>query len=142
MIVALGSNTLPLQHLAQAQRLLREHFSGIRFSSSLQTEAIGIQSPPFLNAIGIATTPLQAAQANAILKSIEQECGNDKALRQQGKIVIDIDLLLHGDTVFHPSDWQRDYIRTLLGEMGLSVVPTQEDIRTTIRNKQQTNEKI
>lgn len=133
-ILSLGSNTDSQQHMAQAKELLTKCFRPIRFSSSLRTEPIGIQSPPFLNAVAVGLTSLEASEVNALLKDIESACGNTKQLRQQGKILIDIDLLWHGHTPYHAADWQRSYIQTLLGEMGIPGSPDAESIGQFVNN--------
>lgn len=118
IIIALGSNTDSQQHLEQAKRLLKEHLGIVRFSSSMETEPFNMVSPPFLNTIGIGETMMNADNLNQILKSIECECGNTIELREHGKILIDIDLLLLGNIQYHKKDWERTYIRILLNELG------------------------
>lgn len=119
IIVALGSNTEAPQHMQQAKSLLESAFADIRFSPSMQTEPVGIASDPFLNAVGVAKTHKSQDQVTALLKQTEQACGNSRALREQRKILMDIDLLQYGDTRLHLQDWNRSYIKTLLKNIGL-----------------------
>ena len=50
---------------------------------------------------------------------MEQTCGNTDRLREQGIVVLDIDILKYGDKKMHIDDWQRPYIQQLLKEMNL-----------------------
>lgn len=116
IIIALGSNHDQQLNIAAAQRKLKSVIIGIRFSRALWTEPIGIDSDKFLNCLGFAQTTLHEGEIVSLLKSTEQACGNTTELRKSGRIVIDIDLLLYGEKQLRQSDWQREYIKTLLCE--------------------------
>lgn len=118
-IAAMGSNILALQHIEQAKAMLDETFGSLCYSSTLLTEPIGMISAPFLNAIAVGSTNLGAEEIAEQLKKIETLCGNTPALRAQQAIVLDLDLLLHGNTVFHRQDWERPYMKTLMRELGI-----------------------
>ncbi len=64
-----------------------------------ETDPVGMVSSPFLNAIAAVTTTLTAQQLLRVLNDIEKSMGR---LRFQGRKtprVIDLDLLLFGETV-------------------------------------------
>lgn len=85
--------------------------TGTRHSRMLETEPIGIESPPFTNSFTVGYTDLDLASLTSALKRIETRCGNRRRLRKAGIVMIDIDILLYGDTRLHESDWSRPYIR-------------------------------
>lgn len=119
-IIALGSNTASPAHLAMAQRLLRGHWGDITFSRTMLTDAIGPYGDKFFNCIGLmAETEMDATKVEAVLKQIERECGDCREKRKRGEVWLDADLLLCGGRRYHESDWQRDYIKILLGEMNV-----------------------
>ncbi len=117
LIMALGSNHNQQQHVKEAMAGLNRLFGGIRFTSQVWTEPIGIQSDKFLNCLAYVKTPYNINQIKKAIKHIETECGDSEALRKRHVINLDIDILLHGKTMFHKQDWNRDYIIKLLKEI-------------------------
>ena len=75
-------------------------------------------SHQFVNALAIAFTDLPEPDIVPILKDIERQCGRTKEEKSQGIVKLDLDLLLYGDLRRKESDWERDYVKQLLGEMG------------------------
>ena len=62
-------------------------------------------------------TTLEADEVVGKLKNIERATGDTRELRQDGKVVLDLDLLKYDDTRFHQADWEREYVRELIAEM-------------------------
>ena len=116
-ILCMGSNQQAAEQIGRAQELLRGLLPGIRFTRTLKTEPIGIESAPFGNCLAQAETTLTAAELNNHLKQIEAACGNTQALRKQNIIRMDIDLLQLGETRYHEADWERPFVRLLLKEI-------------------------
>lgn len=99
---------------------IAEEFGDVRFSTVLLTNPIGCASncAKYRNAVALASTNGSVDNVVATLKHIESCCGDTTTLRNNGKVAMDLDLLLYDDTVYHHSDWQRPYIRQLTAELG------------------------
>ena len=120
VIIAIGTNFNRERNAAFAKKLLSETFDNVRFSRQMLTEPIGKETKSkemFLNFLASGSTEDNCEITLKTLKRIEALCGNRKSLRIQGKIAIDIDLLLYDDNHHHESDWQRDYIKQLLSDV-------------------------
>lgn len=119
IIIVLGSNHEQEKNVGFAMNQLSQNFPGVRFSRLLWTEPIGMEnSPQFVNALAIAFTDLPEPDIVHILKDIERQCGRTKEEKKQGIVKLDLDLLLYGDLRRKEEDWERDYVKQLLGEMG------------------------
>lgn len=103
--IALGSNLGDrLSHLKAAVASLREIADIEAVSPVYETPAAYVtDQPAFLNATLTATTKLPPQALLYALKHIEQEVGRQPTFRY-GPRVIDLDLLLYGDTVFSSID--------------------------------------
>ena len=119
LIIVLGSNYHPMQHIRHAEIMLKEHFPDIIFSAHLRTKPIGIASPHFDNPLAVSSAKGGLEDTLRDIKRIEHSCGDTMQQRKNGVIVIDIDLLRFGDKKLHKDDWERPYIRQLLEEMNL-----------------------
>ena len=119
IIISLGSNFEQEKYIRKGMELLAGSFPGIRFSSLLWTEPLGIQSDKFVNAMALATTDLDEDAVVEILKKAEVTCGRmpeDKALNI---VKIDLDLLQYGCGRRKVADWNRSYIKQLAAEVCL-----------------------
>lgn len=122
-IIAIGTNYNHEKNVAYAKKLLSETFSDIQFSRQMLTKPVGEESASkemFLNLLAFGETDESCDMTIENLKRIETQCGNSKSLRIQGKIAIDIDLLLYDDNHHHKSDWQRGYIKELLCDINFN----------------------
>lgn len=118
LMIALGSNYEQLENMEKAKGKLHSLFPDIRFSSALWTEPIGIPSDRFVNMLAVAYTDLERERVEMELKRIERECGRCAEEKAKCVIRMDIDLMSYDDEKFHLKDWTRDYIITLLTELG------------------------
>ncbi len=95
----MGSNIEPGRWLAFAARRLVEDFGEVRFSHVYETEAVGMDGPPFWNACArIARAPAPQALVPR-LKAIEDEAGRDRSQGSWRPRTLDLDLLVHGARV-------------------------------------------
>lgn len=123
-IIALGSNAETDEHIAHAIALIAEALPGTRFSRLMTTEPIGNFDRMFTNCIAVTDTCTStAAELTRLLKDTEHACGDTKALRSNGTVMLDADLLLCNGTHYHEADWQRPYIKTLMAEMHADDTP-------------------
>lgn len=119
IIIALGSNIQAAEHIEQAQQQLKSLFPDISFSRKMSTKAIGNQyQNDFVNCIALTHSTMPANDIEVTLKAIEHTCGDNKARRNRGEVLLDADLLLCQGQRYHTADWERDYIQLLLNEIG------------------------
>lgn len=114
IIIAIGTNVSQEKMMMKAKERLRHAFTGIVFSKEMWTKPIGMESDMFLNCIAVTSTTLCLDEIAMLLKGIETECGNTKALRSEDKVLIDLDLLQYGTSRMHVNDWERPYIKELM----------------------------
>ncbi|MBN1532678.1 MAG: 2-amino-4-hydroxy-6-hydroxymethyldihydropteridine diphosphokinase [Spirochaetes bacterium] len=126
--IGLGSNLGDRRgHIDEATRRLRERtdISVIRESSVLETDPVDcLNQPKFLNKIVLVETCLDPTQLLKTLQEIEDAMGRRRTV-DKGPRVIDLDLLLHGDTILdterltlpHPGVRRRRFILTHLVEL-------------------------
>lgn len=114
VIFALGTNVDSDRNMARMQQLLRDAFPDIRFTVSLQTEAIGIVAPPFLNCLAAVSSASGYESIHRRVKLIEAAMDPDNSRRKAGRVVCDIDILYCAGMRYHLSDWQRPYVVELL----------------------------
>ena len=117
-LLCLGSNLDGATRLSAARHALLSHFSDIRFSQEMVTEAIGIGFlSPFHNQVAHFTTRLYTEEVRAILKGIEQSQGRLPKDKANGIVKLDIDLLVYDDGVLKPKDLEREFVRIGLEEL-------------------------
>lgn len=131
LVLALGSNLSDRAGwIARAERLLEEEFGPMAYrSETKETQAIGFDGPPFLNAIAVFHCSMEPLDALAVCKRIERTLGrNDSAEydsfgnRKYHDRIIDIDILFYGDrklctrelVIPHPAVNSRPFINELL----------------------------
>ena len=85
IIITLGSNTHQEENVSAAQILLRQCYKDISFSETRWTEPIGIESDKFLNCTGTM--------------------GDSHENHQQGKVLIDIDLVQYDGKIVKGIIW-------------------------------------
>ena len=109
VIIALGSN-VSSDFLPRARELMGEWLSVTAASDIIATEPIEMSSPDFHNKLLECTTSLALDDLTLRTKATEQSLG-----RQHGRgiVTIDIDIMQYDDTLLHPDDWNREYIRKL-----------------------------
>jgi 2-amino-4-hydroxy-6-hydroxymethyldihydropteridine diphosphokinase len=96
----LGTNLEREVSLAVALEKLGEHFTLLRSSSVYRTEPVGMaDQPDFFNLSLEVDTDRDVDEIRTILRGIEDAMGRDRKAPKFGPRIIDIDLLLHGQTV-------------------------------------------
>lgn len=117
IILALGSNSEQVIGMDKAKTLLMALLGDVRFSKTIWTSPIGIQSDNFLNCMAMANTSMSFPCLNAALKKIEHLCGDTSSYRKKNIIKMDIDILQYDTEIRHEKDWSRPYIIELLNEL-------------------------
>lgn len=122
----MGSNHLQEERIAEAMEKLRATFLHVMFSPAKWTEPIGLSRPDkFLNMLAVGYTHVAKHRVEAALKDIERQCGRCRRDKESEVVDLDLDLLLYGDEVCHEDDWERDYIKYFMSQMGVTS-PTEE----------------
>lgn len=117
-LLCLGSNLDRHTRMEAARNALVSYFHPIRFSSEMDTEAIGNgYLSPFSNQLALFETSLSAEEVRSILKQIEKENGRLPEDKQQGIVKLDIDLLKYDDTVLKPKDMGNNFVQAGLKEL-------------------------
>ena len=119
IILSLGSNTDATTNIGKVCDILRCQLGNVRFSRVLSTEPIGIGGPCFLNCLCLATTSLTISEVTEMAKRIEALMGSTHEERMEGRIKIDVDLILYDGIRHHIDDWERPYLKLLMSEMGV-----------------------
>jgi len=139
--IALGSNLGDrYANLTRATNLLAaaEGIFGLRCSEFIETAPLRVGSADpggaYLNAAAVFTTTLPPLDLLQTLQTIEQAMGRDRATQPHGAArLIDLDLVLHGDTVMqspvltlpHPAMHERVFVlRPLATVAPEMVIPT------------------
>ena len=120
-LLCLGSNYNRTAKMASARKDLEKRFPCIRFSTEMETEAIGDRFlSPFSNQIASFDTPLSAEEVRSILKQIEHDNGRLPEDKAQGIVKLDIDLLMYDDNILKPKDLEKDFVSEGIKRLGLS----------------------
>lgn len=113
VLILLGSNTYSKLNIDKAKRMLIFCFPDIAFSKSGITISDTESKLPFRNALALFSSELTVEEITAKLKSIESAMGRTPKDKENGRIVIDIDLLGYDDTIVRPADFEKDYVQNL-----------------------------
>lgn len=113
-----------LQNLREALQRCETHLHITRVSSIYDTAPWGISAQPrFLNIVAQGETALQPHALLAFVKTIEAEMGRASTARY-GPRVIDLDILLYDDLIFHDAKLQIPHPR--LAERRFVLTPLAE----------------
>ena len=116
--IALGSNQgSRLTHLREAALAIADHFEILGSAWVYRTEAMYRSQPDFLNTAIEALTTIPASDVLETLLEIESSLGRTRTVRY-GPRSIDIDLIIHGNTVLrseraevpHPRFAERPFV--------------------------------
>ncbi len=99
VFLSLGSNIEPERHVRAALAALEDAFGPLRVSPIYRTPAVGFHGAPFLNLAVALETDLPPQAVHARLSELETALGRRRDGPRFSARTMDIDLLLHGDTV-------------------------------------------
>lgn len=117
-VLGIGSNTDARFNIKQATDYLRFYFPNIKFTSTIETMPYGdMFTTPFVNALAYFKTDLSKDEILLQLKLIEKTMGRLPSHKEEGIIIIDIDLMQWNNETLKPEDFERHYIQPLLREM-------------------------
>jgi 2-amino-4-hydroxy-6-hydroxymethyldihydropteridine diphosphokinase len=100
VFVGVGSSIDPAEHVPRALASLDRGAGLLGLSTFYRTAAIGRpEDPPFVNGVVEVRDVLAPAPLKALLARIEEDEGRRRGTDRWAPRTIDLDLLLHGDTV-------------------------------------------
>lgn len=99
VVLGLGSNLQPQQHLTAALQQLCAQFMHVEISPIYETSAVGFAGPNFWNLIVGIKTELPLEPLKDCLRTIEYTLGRPAQAAKWADRCIDIDILIFGDLV-------------------------------------------
>jgi 2-amino-4-hydroxy-6-hydroxymethyldihydropteridine diphosphokinase len=125
--IAFGSNLGDRRaHIQWAAAHLEPHVSGLRLSTIIETEPVGVHEPQplYLNAVAVGETALGPGELLDVLLALERERGRLRLSRLAPR-TLDLDLILFGDlavntpslAVPHPRFRERRFVLQPLAEI-------------------------
>jgi 2-amino-4-hydroxy-6-hydroxymethyldihydropteridine diphosphokinase len=100
VVFDLGTNIDREASLVAALEKMSEHFALLRSSSVYSSAPVGMANQPdYLNISVEAETDKGMDEIRAIARAIEDAMGRNRNVPKFGPRIIDIDILLHGDTI-------------------------------------------
>ena len=119
IILSLASNRFQKANLSKARCCLEEILSDLQSTVEIWTQPVGNakRRDAYLNQLVKGTTEMDEAALNAWLKQTELHFGRTDAKRRLGIVPIDLDLLLFDGEQRHQRDWQRNYVKELIGQL-------------------------
>ena len=102
VFVSAGSNIDPRANLEAACAALQQRYGALALSPVYESPAEGFDGPPFLNLV-VSFSAQDLPQAILrVLAELESRAGRDRSRGKFSSRTLDLDLLLHGDTVNAP----------------------------------------
>ncbi|QNH13950.1 2-amino-4-hydroxy-6- hydroxymethyldihydropteridine diphosphokinase [Xanthomonas sp. SI] len=99
VLLSLGSNLRPQQHLPAAIGALRQRFGPIAVSPTYRTPAVGFDGSPFLNNAVSLQTEWELEVLDAWLHALEDAHGRDRSGPRFSDRTLDIDVVFYGDRI-------------------------------------------
>lgn len=129
LYISIGTN-LPTaeQVLNWTKRKLSEAFRGeALYSTAVKTDPIKMpKSPQFTNQVVRIVTTVPKAFAKPLLKSIERQLGRTDEDKSRQVVRVDLDILCSDGEIIKPEDWERDYIKAAVEEIGQPLIEPTE----------------
>jgi 2-amino-4-hydroxy-6-hydroxymethyldihydropteridine diphosphokinase len=114
-LISIGTNVNREATLALCHELLNGVFPEITYSNTSITTPYGnTYKDDFLNQLAFVYTSETKEEIQKQLKSIEKRIGRTATDKVNGKVKIDIDLLIWNEEILKPDDMERSYIADLL----------------------------
>ncbi len=119
-VILAGSNFNEQDNLKKSLQKLQNHGNLIKQSRAIYTVATGAQyQKDFLDQALVVETRLSQAEFTESLKTIERTLGRTLALKQQGLIPIDLDLMVWNGTLLKRDFLENPALRALVQEVEL-----------------------
>ena len=117
VLLAFGSNVANGSELVEhAVAEIAKVVNVIRWSGCMPTEPVGMLSPMFTNGIFSGVTDMEHDELSSMTKRCERRHGNSQRKRAKGIVALDIDILKFDEDIYHPDDWEREYVKAFVKE--------------------------
>ena len=123
IIVGIGSNVVDAkERVEECCRLLSQISIESRFSSVYETEAVGtLPQPNYHNCVGVLSVIQSFDELKQKFKEMEREAGRMPEHKMEGKVIIDIDIVVWNNEIIKPTDLARTYMTIGMEELNISV---------------------
>ena len=122
VIISLASNENQEACLEAARVQLTQLLTSVRFTSAIWTEPVNVPSSmindsprKYLNQLCEGTTTFGEGLLCEVLKEAEKRQGRTR--NEDGIVTLDLDLLEYDGVRHHLRDWERSYVKDLIGEL-------------------------
>lgn len=114
----MGSNICPTKNLPLAVYLLQKYMTILQTSSVWETEAVGSDSPNFLNAALLVTTSMEAEiLKEQVLRPLEARLERVRTSDKNAPRTIDLDIILFDRQLLEPNLWRYAYCAVPVAEV-------------------------
>lgn len=120
IILSLGSNCNNGEELIKrASDVLKAWFYECKFSKTLKNPDVNnsINAEDYYNMLAEVKTSFPYNTVITMMKTLEKYIGNEKALRNEGIVVMDIDVVEFDREIIKLHDYERDYYKSLRYEI-------------------------
>lgn len=110
LVIGIGSNTSDRQfQIEKAIEALLTKFEQGQVSDVYESEAVNGKDAPYLNAVFAGITTLDMDATIKWLKETERNAGRTEIDSIEGKISLDLDLVIWDRRIIRPKDFDRHY---------------------------------
>lgn len=137
ILLSIGSNTFAKTNIDKAKRMLLYLFPNIVFSDPILSEPEDDNFKYlFRNILACFTTDMNLDELISKIKLTERAVGRTPRDKYQGKVLIDIDILMYGDDVIRPQDLEKEYIQQLLAIFEIPEFVETEEVEETVETQE------
>lgn len=110
--ICIGSNCGDrLAAISSAITGCRHFLNECKVSDIYETPEIHGKGAPYLNAVLSGRCDKDFAEMQASFKQMEIDCGRDELCRQQGRVPLDIDIVIWNSDIVRPSDFAQSFFQ-------------------------------
>jgi 2-amino-4-hydroxy-6-hydroxymethyldihydropteridine diphosphokinase len=128
VIVGLGSNIDPMQHIEQAILLIGKKFKGLSRSRLIKTAPLGFHDQDdFINGAIRFKTHLDIDALKVCLRDIEDTLGRVRTENKNGPRTIDLDILVWNGKLIDDDIPNRDFLKSSIEALYPGLVDEQSE---------------
>jgi 2-amino-4-hydroxy-6-hydroxymethyldihydropteridine diphosphokinase len=131
VLLNMGSNINPEQHLLQAAASLKTLFPVVKFSSVYRSAAVGMDGDDFLNACCLLQTTLPLKALRQQLKAMEDAQDRDRSQGSWRPRTLDLDILMYDNTVIDEDIYHYAHAFVPAAELINMALPSDTEHKTT-----------
>ena len=117
-VIGLGSNIDPEENIGKARGAIASEFKIISSSSFVETEPIGYKEQRnFINGALLIETDMDVQGLKSRLRTLESDMGRVRTDNRDGPRTIDLDILVWNGEVVDGEVYERNFLKTFIGEL-------------------------